>query len=149
MRKKKDLIFVGIQLALFGLYVFLPAVRIFKIWSGVKLVGLAVALTGMIMIVTSMFQIRRSLTPFPSPVKRGKLVTTGIYKYIRHPIYSGIFLLTSGYGLQATDSLRVIISLALLLLFYFKSRYEEKMLVAFYDDYRQYRSHTYRFFPFL
>ncbi len=111
--------------------------------------GVLMAISGVVIILASIFQIRRSLTPFPSPVKNGELITTGLYRYIRHPIYSGIILAAAGYGLQACDTFKIVISGLLLLLFYFKSQYEEKMLMAFYDDYKQYRRHTHRFFPFL
>lgn len=148
MRKTKDILFVGTQLVLFALYVFAPSFSHFPVNGILKFAGVLTAISGVVIILVSIFQIRRSLTPFPSPVRNGELITTGLYKYIRHPIYSGIILAAAGYGLQAGDISKIVISGLLLLLFYFKSQYEEKMLMAFYNDYKQYRSHTYRFFPF-
>lgn len=141
--------FVSIQLALFGLYVFMPELFVFPIDRLGQVAGLLLALSGLLVILTAVYQIRKSLTPFPSPVTNGQLITTGLYRYIRHPIYSGIILAAAGYGLLAGDATKLIISGALWLLFYFKSKYEETMLMAFYDHYSQYRSRTSRFFPFL
>lgn len=149
MRKIKDIIFVSVQLGLFGLYAFVPNLITFSVNRMGEVAGAILALIGLLMLLAAVYQIRGSLTPFPSPVKNGELITTGPYKYIRHPIYSGIILAAVGYGLQAGDASKLMISLALWLLFYFKSRYEEKMLMDFYRDYKQYRTHTYRFFPFL
>ena len=35
-------------------------------------------------------QLNRNLSPFPSPKKESKLSTSGAYKYIHHPIYTGL-----------------------------------------------------------
>ncbi|WP_439558361.1 methyltransferase family protein [Dyadobacter sp.] len=149
MKKTKDILFVAAQLVLFGLYAIAPSIILFPVNRALKFAGILTSTSGVVIILVSIFQIRRSLTPFPSPVKSGKLITTGLYGYIRHPIYSGIILAAAGYGVQAGDISKIAITLLLILLFYFKSQYEEKMLMAFYNDYKQYRSHTYRFFPFL
>ncbi|GLU53351.1 methyltransferase family protein [Dyadobacter frigoris] len=149
MRKLKDMVFVGVQLVLFGLYAFMPSILIFSVNRFGEIAGGLLALTGLVIILTAVYQIRRSLTPFPSPVKNGQLITSGLYRYIRHPIYSGIILASAGYGLHTADTIKLIIALVLWLLFYLKSKYEERMLMAFYDDYSRYSSRTYRFFPFL
>ncbi|WP_291042642.1 isoprenylcysteine carboxylmethyltransferase family protein [Dyadobacter sp. 50-39] len=149
MRKIKDMVFVSVQLVLFGLYIFMPSLLTFSVNRVGEIAGGLLALAGLIVILISVYQIRRSLTPFPSPVKNGQLITSGLYRYIRHPIYSGIILAAAGYGLHTADTIKVIIALFLWLLFYFKSKYEERMLMAFYDDYSRYSSGTYRFFPFL
>ncbi|REA60100.1 isoprenylcysteine carboxylmethyltransferase family protein [Dyadobacter luteus] len=149
MRKIKDIIFVSVQIGLSGLYAFVPNLISFSAHRIIEVAGAILALAGLLVILAAVYQLRRSLTPFPSPVKNGELITSGLYRYIRHPIYSGIILAAVGYGLHAGDAFKLMISLALWILFYFKSRYEEEMLLAFYDHYKQYRSRTYRFFPFL
>ena len=149
MRKLKDMVFVSVQLVLFGLYAFMPSMLTFSVNRLGEIAGGLLALTGLVTILTAVYQIRRSLTPFPSPVKNGQLITSGLYRYIRHPIYSGIILAAAGYGLYTGDTIKIIIALLLWLLFYFKSKYEERMLMNFYDDYSRYSSRTYRFFPFL
>jgi len=42
----------------------------------------------------------RSLTPVPRPRSDGRLVTTGIYSHVRHPIYAGMILAGIGLGLD-------------------------------------------------
>ena len=71
-----------------------------------------------------------------------ELVTTGPYKYVRHPIYTGILLGVLGTAL-ATDLYWLIVLLILGVYFVHSARVEERIMVdAFPADYPDYRSHT-------
>lgn len=79
------------------------------------------------------------------------LITTGIYQYIRHPIYTSYILLFCGYCflLQAWLSLGIT---AILCTLWFSHRIhlEEQMLIAHFGPaYLHYRQKTKRLFPFL
>lgn len=144
---KKDRLFVGLQLVLFVLYLFRFSIFDLVIHIAVRYTGLVLALIGLIIIAASFLVLRKNLTPFPSPLQNGELVTTGIYKYIRHPIYTGILMLTFGYGLFSQNLLRLIIFLVLGSFFYFKSVYEEQLLLQKFTGYKNYKSKTGRFLP--
>ncbi len=78
------------------------------------------------------------------------LVTSGVYRYIRHPMYSSLLFLTWGALLKAvsvtTFALAVITSIALAA----TAKVEEKENVArFGQEYRDYMARTRRFVPFL
>ena len=78
------------------------------------------------------------------------LVTSGVYRYIRHPMYSSLLFLTWGAVLKAvstrTLALAVIASVALAA----TARSEEKENVArFGQEYRDYMKRTSRFVPFV
>jgi len=77
------------------------------------------------------------------------LVTSGPYRYVRHPMYSAFFLLFSGMGLLAANwFIGTAGLLALILIVLFRvSREEEMMVNAFGDQYRRYASTTGRFLP--
>ena len=96
----------------------------------------------------NILQLNKNLTPFPTPIEKGNLIQTGLYKYVRHPIYTGIFLATLGMGLFNTSLWQLSISIILLIFFYFKSNYEETMLIEKYKDYEAYKKSKGRFFPF-
>lgn len=79
-----------------------------------------------------------------------RLVTSGPYRFVRHPGYSGFVLALPGIGL-ALGSL-AILALAVLILAWIVTRIrdEEAMLVAeFGDAYRAYQRRTKRLIPFL
>lgn len=147
--KLKDFIFVGIQFILLTLFF----IRIFDISIDsivpIKTPGLIISIIGFLIILIAILQLNKNLTPFPTPIENGNLIQIGLYKYARHPIYSGIFLAALGMGLFNTSLWQISIASILLILFYFKSKYEETMLIEKYKDYETYKKTTNRFFPFL
>ncbi len=143
----KDYFFVGIQFLLFGAYALeFPALGFS--WPPVfGYVGLFLAFSGVCTGVLALIQLNTNLSPFPTPVANGELVTTGVFAFARHPIYASLLMAAFGYGLYLGSGYRLLIGLALLVLFYFKSSYEERLLSARYPDYAEYRKRVGRFFP--
>ena len=82
--------------------------------------------------------------------KTGRLVTTGIYHYIRHPMYSSLLFLAWGVVVKfvtpATLTLGAVASLAVLAA---AKAEEAENLARFGDEYREYMRRTRRFVPFL
>jgi protein-S-isoprenylcysteine O-methyltransferase Ste14 len=80
----------------------------------------------------------------------GQLVTTGVYRYIRHPMYSSLLFLAWGALLKAvsigTLALAGIATLALVA----TARAEEREnVVRFGREYEEYMKRSHRFVPFL
>ena len=142
----KDYLFVSIQFLLFGLYAFdfLPA---FKIPQLVKYIGLIFSILGFLIAVLSVLQLNKNLTVFPTPKTDSELITFGMYKFSRHPIYSGLILFTFGYAIFKASFFKVLIGSILLLLFYFKTNYEEQKLLQKFPNYKDYKKKVNRFFP--
>jgi protein-S-isoprenylcysteine O-methyltransferase Ste14 len=78
-----------------------------------------------------------------------ELVTSGPYRFVRHPIYTG--LLTAMLGTALIDSLTGLIVVAVLVAcFYYCGIVEERNLTAtFPEAYPEYRSRTKMLIPFL
>lgn len=142
----KDYLFVSIQFLLFGLYAFdfLPP---FKIPQLVKYIGLIFSILGFLIAVLSVLQLNKNLTVFPTPKTDSELITFGMYKFSRHPIYTGLILFTFGYAIFKASLFKVLIALVLLLLFYFKTNYEEQKLLQKFPNYKDYKKKVNRFFP--
>lgn len=79
------------------------------------------------------------------------LVTTGIYRLIRHPSYFGFFYWGVGMQLVLGNRISFFIYVGILWWFFDKRiRYEEATLVAFFkDDYVQYRKKVSTWIPFI
>jgi len=78
------------------------------------------------------------------------LVKSGIYGYIRHPLYLSIFLLGTGIVLKDPAPLQLLLGLINLIAVYITARIEEnEMIVKFGDDYRLYMTETKMFIPFI
>ncbi len=81
---------------------------------------------------------------------RGKLVTKGIYHYIRHPQYTGFLLITLGMLLEWA-TLPVLIMWPILVVMYYRLalREEADMEAEFGNRYRVYRARTGMFLPWV
>ncbi|TXE07954.1 isoprenylcysteine carboxylmethyltransferase family protein [Gelidibacter salicanalis] len=142
----KDYVFVGVQLLLLAAYM-LP-LQLYKIqlpewlrYSGLFVLILAV-LFGMIAVL----QLNTKLSPFPSPVADGNLITKGAFRFSRHPIYTSLLLSGFGYALYNDSLYQLLLIGCLLLIFYYKSKYEERLLIQKFPEYKIYKQSTRRFF---
>ncbi|MGB8358560.1 MAG: methyltransferase [Bacteroidales bacterium] len=78
------------------------------------------------------------------------LVTTGIFKYIRHPLYSSLIFLTWGVFLKHPTIILALVALLASVLLYVTSVRDEKECIAYFGDkYREYMKVTKRFIPFI
>jgi protein-S-isoprenylcysteine O-methyltransferase Ste14 len=144
--KRLDFIYVTIQFVLLTIF-FVPLIQdTFQSFFIIKYLGAIVSFLGFLIILLAILQLNKNLTPFPTPKENGELISTGLYKYIRHPIYTGIFLASLGIAFYNSTYWQLVISIILLILFYFKSKYEESLLIEKYSDYELYIKKTRRFF---
>lgn len=145
-RNAKDNLFVDIQLILFVAYLFRFSKIDFSVPGWLQATGLFISFTGIIVLLTSIITLNKNLSPFPTPRQSATLVQSGIYKYIRHPIYSGILFFTLGFSMYSENTLRLLIFFMLLILFRFKAVYEEKLLQNKFSNYAAYKKKTGMFF---
>ena len=143
----KDILFVLIQFIIFIVYTFdFESMRIVVpevlFWFGVTIFVIGALIT-----VIAVLQLNINLSAFPSPLADSKLIETGVFKFIRHPIYTGLILAFFGYAIVDDSGYKLLISLGLLLWFYFKTLYEEKLLIKKYPAYLEYKKRSGRFFP--
>lgn len=78
-----------------------------------------------------------------------KVVTTGLYRYVRHPAYLGSLLSFLGLAISFSNWLAALVTfLPITGAFLYRIRVEEKALDAFLgEEYRQYCSSTKRLIP--
>lgn len=145
-RNPKDIFFVGIQFILFIVYLFRFSKIDFTVPRWLQLIGLFFSLAGIIISLASVIALNRNLS-FPTPKQNAELIQSGIYKYVRHPIYSGILFFTFGYSIYSENTLRLLVFFTLLILFRFKAAYEEKLLQDKYPNYAAYKKTTGMFLP--
>jgi protein-S-isoprenylcysteine O-methyltransferase Ste14 len=82
--------------------------------------------------------------------KTTEVVDTGLYKYIRHPLYASLFFLTWGICLKHPTILLICVALFSSVMFYLTSRMDEKECVAYFGEtYREYMKRTKMFVPYV
>jgi protein-S-isoprenylcysteine O-methyltransferase Ste14 len=91
----------------------------------------------------------RNLTPFPKPSASTRLVQTGIYRLMRHPLYTAVFCGSLGWALVWRSWAALIAALALGPLLDAKARREEHWLRQQFADYVRYEQRVRRFLPWI
>ena len=82
--------------------------------------------------------------------KTSGLVDLGIYKYIRHPLYSSLLFLTWGIFLKQPANLLFVVATLSSLFLYTTALFDEKECLAFFgEQYNSYMKRTKRFIPFV
>jgi protein-S-isoprenylcysteine O-methyltransferase Ste14 len=78
------------------------------------------------------------------------LVKIGIYKYIRHPLYSSLFLLNWGTFFKRPGLSTLLLSIAAAIFLIATAKADEReCMEVFGSDYQEYMKHTYMFIPYL
>ena len=91
----------------------------------------------------------RNLTPFPRPSEPGRLVRTGIYGLIRHPLYTAVMCGSFGWALLRASWPGLLFAVAMIPFFDAKARREERWLQREFPEYQEYAQRVRRFLPWL
>lgn len=79
---------------------------------------------------------------------QGELVTDGVYRYVRHPQYTGIFVITLGFMIQWPTLATLILWPFVIWMYVRLARREERdALEEHPQEYRAYMAHTPMFIP--
>ena len=102
-------------------------------------IGAVASLLGALVAVWAWRTLDRAATPFPRPREGARLIETGPYAYVRHPIYTAGFVFLLGYAL-ATSPAALVPLAALAVLWRNKAALEEELLAQRYPEYGEYRA---------
>lgn len=139
---------VVVQAALLALFLLVPTVGPdWKNPAAFRFFGWVLIAIGIVLLTWSALNFGRSFTPFPRPVPQGQLVTTGAYRFVRHPIYFAVLICCLGFALATTSSLRLMLTLALFVFFDLKARREERWLQEQYPGYASYKRRVKKLIP--
>ena len=119
----------------------LPWQSIVGLVSNVLLIG------GLVIVVVATFGLSSSFTIMPRPPDHGKLVTTGLYRYVRNPIYAGLIAAMVGASLGSASWLALLMSAVLAVVLDLKTRREEVFLRQRFPEYAAYAARTSKFVP--
>ncbi len=82
--------------------------------------------------------------------RTSELIDTGIYRYIRHPLYSSLLLLSWGVCLKQASALSCVVAVFSSVCLYICARMDEKeCVVVFGEAYILYRKRSKMFLPFI
>jgi len=112
-------------------------------------IGIVLGLAGLALGVLSFKALGRNFRVYMAPRRSGTLVTTGIYRYVRHPMYTGVIVGFLGYLILFGSLFLVPVWVVMTLLYVIKTAREERALADKYLDYEEYRQKTWRFIPYV
>lgn len=112
----------------------------------VRVLGALASAGGLFVVVAGSNSLGASLSPLPAPRESNKLVQTGMYQYMRHPLYAGLILFAFGLSIAAESETRLLATGLLTAVLYQKSVVEEAYLVEKHGDaYKKYAADVKRF----
>jgi protein-S-isoprenylcysteine O-methyltransferase Ste14 len=138
---------VACQFVLIGILVLLPGRHNWPVPIGLTVACTVATMAGLAVMVIGATGLGRGLTATPLPNAHAQLRTGGLYRYARHPIYSGLLLTMASITVVSGNGLRLLTLGMLVLLLAVKARWEETRLTQRFEGYASYAARTPRFIP--
>ena len=139
-----ELILVFLQFFIISLHFFqwefIPQKQILQVGPLSYLVGFLIIIIAFIMLLVAIKDLGRNLSPFPRPRNNSNLVTTGIYRFIRHPMYYSLIFISFGVFITKLSIYYLFLSISLGLIIKFKIALEEQYLKNKFKNYLIYKN---------
>ncbi len=108
----------------------------------------ALLIAGLALALTAMVTLGRSFQAHPRPRDDASLVTRGIYRWLRHPMYTALVFICLGLAIDAASLFAALAAVANVTFYVVKSRYEERLLRERYQGYAAYQQRSWGVIPF-
>jgi protein-S-isoprenylcysteine O-methyltransferase Ste14 len=117
----------------------------------ISIIGLVIYFSGALFVLLSRLQLGKQATGVLVIIEDHELIDTGLYRYVRHPIYGGSLIGIMGFALVVQSIIISTISFILyFIIFQKRANYEEKLLIKqFGEKYIKYIESSKRFIPFI
>ncbi len=114
---------------------FIPKKEIMQVNFIFSFVGFLLIIISTIVMLISIKDLGSNISPFPRPIVNGKLTTSGIYNFIRHPMYYSLILISFGFFITKLSFYHLCLTISLALIIKFKIILEEKYLNKKFKNY--------------
>ena len=139
-----EIILVFLQFLFISLHFFqwefIPQKQIIQVSSLSYFVGFLIIIIALIILLIAIKDLGRNLSPFPRPIKNSNLITTGIYRFTRHPMYYSLIFISFGVFITKLSIYYLFLSISLGLIIKFKIALEEKYLNNKFKNYLIYKN---------
>jgi protein-S-isoprenylcysteine O-methyltransferase Ste14 len=112
-------------------------------------IGQILFYSGIVIAIWAAILLGPNLTPLPKPKPSGEFIQSGLYRFVRHPIYFGVILVCFGWASIEQTLYTLVLAIILLIFFDLKSRQEEIWLTEKFSEYDVYKQNTKKLIPFL
>ena len=90
--------------------------------------------------LVSIKDLGRNLSPLPRPITNSNLVTKGIYRFTRHPMYYSLIFISFGFFITNLSIYYLCLSISLAFIIKFKIVLEEQYLINKFKNYLLYKN---------
>ncbi len=92
-----------------------------------------------ILIIFSLKELGKSISPMPRPKQNSKLITSGIYTILRHPMYYSLIVISIGFFMKSFTIYNLILTILLMFIISNKIKIEEEHLTKKFIKYNSYK----------
>jgi len=139
-----EIILVFFQIFIISLHFFkwefIPEKQIIKVTPFSNFVGFLIIIIAFIILLVAIKDLGRNLSPFPKPINNSNLVTKGIYRLTRHPMYYSLIFISFGVFIIKLSIYYLFLSISLSLIIKFKIALEEQYLNNKFNNYLLYKN---------
>ncbi|MFA5299302.1 MAG: isoprenylcysteine carboxylmethyltransferase family protein [Lutibacter sp.] len=116
----------------------------------IGIIGLIFCIFGAVISCWSRYKLGRNWSLSVQKKENHELIQSGMYKIVRHPIYTGLLLVFTGNTIIVGDYRGIIAVLIVFISFWFKLTKEEKLLMEnFGNQYIEYKKRTKALIPYI
>ena len=139
-----EIILVFLQFFIISLHFFkwefIPEKQIIQITPFSYFLGFLIIIIAFIILLVAIKDLGRNLSPFPRPINNSNLVTKGIYRFTRHPMYYSLIFISFGVFITKLSIYYLFLSTSLILIIKFKIDLEEQYLKNKFKNYLFYKN---------
>ena len=143
-KRLNELILVLLQFVIIFLHFikwkFIPEKEILQVGPIFNLMGFLIIIVASLIMIIAIKQLGINLSPFPRPKDNCNLITSGIYSFMRHPMYYSLILLSFGVFITKLTIYYLVLTISLALIIKFKIILEEQYLKNKFRDYFLYKN---------
>ena len=134
-----EIILVFLQFFIISLHFFqwefIPQKQIIQANPFSYFLGILIIIIAFIIMLVSIKDLGRNLSHFPRPINNSNLVTKGIYRFTRHPMYYSLIFISIGVFISKLSIYYLFLSLSLGLIIKLKITLEEQYLSNKFKNY--------------
>ncbi len=139
-----EIILVFLQFFIIILHFFkwelIPQKQIIQVSPLSYLMGILIIIIALIIMLVAIKHLGVNLSPFPRPIANSNLVTKGIYRFTRHPMYYSLIFISFGVFIIKLSIYYLFLSISLALIIKFKIALEEQFLNKKFKNYLLYKN---------
>ena len=144
LKSAYEIILVFLQFFIISLHFFewhfIPEKQIIQVTPFSYYVGFVIIIIALIILLVAIKDLGRNLSPFPRPINNSNLVTKGIYRFTRHPMYYSLIFISFGVFIIKLSFYYLFLLTSLGLIIKFKIALEEQYLNNKFKNYLLYKN---------